>query len=454
MFSRSILLKFNQWAGQSNRKPLVLRGARQVGKTTAVDLWADQFDQYLYLNLELQEDRALFERELGFEERVESIFFYKNAIRDKGKTLLFIDEIQNAPQAVKELRYFYEKAGNIFVIAAGSLLESLIDRHISFPVGRVEYQVMRPLSFREFLEASDETQVIRIFDQIPMPNYAHERLLKLFHRFAFIGGMPEIVKVYLDTRDLNRLKPVYESLIVSCLDDVEKYASNQTQSAVLRHIIRNAFFKAGSRITFQGFGKSNYRSREMSEAFAVLEKAMLLHLIYPTTHTQPPLLADRKRSPKLQLLDTGLVNYFAGLQKDLFQSADLNNVYKGKIAEHIVGQELLAVNTSVLHGLHFWVREKKQSNAEVDFIVPFGDYLIPIEVKSGAAGRLRSLHQFIDQAPHPYAVRFYSEEVCIDTVKTIGGKPFFLLNLPYYLVNRLDDYLDWFLNEVKKKSHK
>ena len=104
-----------------------------------MDLWADQFDQYLYLNLELQEDRALFERDLGFEERVESIFFYKNAIRDMGKTLLFIDEIQNAPQAVKELRYFYEKAGNIFVIAAGSLLESLIDRHISFPVGRVEY---------------------------------------------------------------------------------------------------------------------------------------------------------------------------------------------------------------------------------------------------------------------------------------------------------------------------
>jgi len=453
MFSRSILVKFDQWAGQSDRKPLVLRGARQVGKTTAVDLWADKFDQYLYLNMELPEDRALFERKLGFEDRVESIFFYKNATRDVRKTLLFIDEIQNAPQAVTELRYFYEKARNIFVIAAGSLLESLMDRHISFPVGRVEYQVMRPLSFREFLEASDETQAIRIFDQIPMQSYAHEKLLKLFHRFALIGGMPEIVKVYLDTRDLNRLKPVYESLIVSYLDDVEKYASNQTQSAVLRHIIRNAFFEAGSRITFQGFGRSNYRSREMSEAFAVLEKAMLLNLIYPTTHAQLPALPDRKKSPKLQLLDTGLVNYFAGLQKDLFQSADLHEVQNGKIAEHIVGQELLAVNTSVLHGLHFWVREKKQSNAEVDFIMPFGDYVIPIEVKSGAAGRLRSLHQFIDQAPHPYAVRFYSEEVCIDTVKTIGGKPFFLLNLPYYLVSRLDYYLDWFLNEVKKKSH-
>ena len=186
---------------------------------------------------------------------------------------------------------------------------------------------------------------------------------------------------------------------------------------------------------------------------SVLEKAMLLHLIYPSTNTKPPLLADRKKSPKLQLLDTGLVNYFAGLQNDLFLSADLNSVYKGKIAEHIVGQELLALNTSVLHGINFWIREKKQSNAEVDFLVPFGDYLIPIEVKSGAAGRLRSLHQFIDQAPHNYAVRFYSKEVFIDTDKTIRGKPFFLLNLPYYLVNRLDDYLDWFFNEVKKKSH-
>jgi hypothetical protein len=450
MFSRSIISKFNQWAGQRDRKPLVLRGARQVGKTTAVDLWADQFDQYLYLNLELAEDKALFERKVGFEERVESIFFYKGAVRDGGKTLLFIDEIQNSPQAVAELRYFYEKAGRVFVIAAGSLLESLINRHISFPVGRVEYHVMRPLSFREFLEADDEPQAIRILDQIPMPSYAHDKLLRLFHRFAFIGGMPEIVKVYLDTRDLNRLKPIYESLLVSYLDDVEKYAATKAQSAVLRHIIRNAFLEAGSRITFQGFGKSNYRSREMSEAFAILEKAMLLNLIYPTTHTQPPALPNRKRSPKLQLLDTGLVNYFAGLQKDLFQSSDLHHVYKGKIAEHIVGQELLAENTSVLHGLHFWVREKKQSNAEVDFILPFGDYLIPIEVKSGAAGRLRSLHQFIDQAPHPYAVRFYSDEVFIDTVKTTAGKPFFLLNMPYYLIGKLDDYLAWFLSEVKK----
>ena len=116
-----------------------------------------------------------------------------------------------------------------------------------------------------------------------------------------------------------------------------------------------------------------------------------------------------------------------------------------------MGQELLAENTSVLHGLHFWVREKKQSNAEVDFILPFGDYLIPIEVKSGAAGRLRSLHQFIDQASHSYAVRFYSGEVCIDTVQTIAGKPFFLLNMPYYLVGKLDDYLAWFLTEVKKR---
>ena len=449
MFNRSIFKKFADWANQDEHKPLVLRGARQVGKTTAVHLWSDQLDQYACLNLELPEDRQFFEQNLSFEDRLEAIFFSKNLVRQKGKTLLFIDEIQNVPQAVTDLRYFYEKAKDLHVIAAGSLLESLIDRHISFPVGRVEYLIMRPLSFQEFLTATEENRTCETLQKIPVATFAHDQLIKSFHRFALIGGMPEIVKVYHETRDLAQLKPVYESLILAYLDDVEKYASNSSQANIIRHIIRNAFYEAGSRITFQGFGKSNYRSREMSEAFTILEKAMLLHLIYPTTDTCLPGIPDRKKSPKLQLLDTGLVNYFAGSQKDLLQTRNINHIFKGKIAEHIVGQELLTMQDSMLHGLQFWVREKKQSNAETDFILRHEDCLIPVEVKSGAVGRLRSLHQFMDQASHPYAVRIYGESLRIDPVKTIQGKPFYLLNLPYYLTGQLNDYVTWFIDETK-----
>jgi len=450
MFNRLIFKKFNNWINRDEHKPLVLRGARQVGKTTAVHLWSDHLDQYVYLNLELPEDQRIFEQKLSFDDRLEAIFFSKNIDRQKGKTLLFLDEIQNSPQAVAELRYFYEKAKDLYVIATGSLLESLINRHISFPVGRVEYLIMRPLSFQEFLIATEENKAYAELQNIPVASFTHNRLIELFYRFVLIGGMPEIVKVYHETPDITQLKSVYESLIIAYLDDVEKYASNSSQANIIRHIIHNAFYEAGSRIIFQGFGKSNYRSREMGEAFTILEKAMLIHLIYPTTDTLLPGIPDRKKSPKLQLLDTGLVNHFVGLQKELLQSRDLDHIFKGKIAEHIVGQELLTLDDSALHRLQFWVREKKQSNAEIDFIIRHEDWLIPIEVKSGAVGRLRSLHQFMDQASHPFAVRIYSDALRIDTVKTIQGKPFFLLNLPYYLAGKLDDYVSWFVDETKR----
>jgi predicted AAA+ superfamily ATPase len=187
----------------------------------------------------------------------------------------------------------------------------------------------------------------------------------------------------------------------------------------------------------------------MSEAFQLLEKTMFLRLIFPTTQTGLPVLEDRKKSPKLQLLDTGLVNYYAGIQKELFQSDDISQLYEGRIAEHVIGQELLALQSSSLHRINFWVREKRQSNAEVDFVMAHNEKLIPIEVKSGSTGRLRSLHRYIDLAPHNLAIRVYSGKVQIDNIQTINKKPFYLLNLPYFLVGELERYLDWFIKQVE-----
>ena len=202
------------------------------------------------------------------------------------------------------------------------------------------------------------------------------------------------------------------------------------------------FFEAGNRIKFQGFGNSNYKSREMGEALRILEKAMLLTLIYPSSSMTVPLQTNLKKSPKLQLLDTGMLNYFSGFQKELFGKQQIDTIYQGKIAEHIVGQELLATRGSPLHPLSFWTREKRQSNAEIDFLIQFNDLIIPIEVKSGPTGRLRSLHQFIDKAPHPYAVRIYSGELSVDRIQTINDKPCILLNLPFYLAGSITRYID------------
>ena len=447
MFDRIIIKELEKWANKTNRKPLVLRGARQVGKTTAVEIFSKQFDQYIYLNLEVSSEQKLFEMDYTIEELVQAIFFEKNKKKSKGKILLFIDEIQNSPKAVSMLRYFYESAKEYYVIAAGSLLESLIDRQISFPVGRVEYLYMKPLTFYEYITAAGDNSLLEVLDRIPCPDFAHEKLLKKFYQYALIGGMPEIVDIYYKTKNIIELNTIYESLLRSYLDDVEKYARNNTLALVIRHALESSFYSAGDRIHFEGFGRSRYRSREMSEALKTLEKAMLIYLMYPTTATNLPIEPDHRKSPRLHLIDTGLVNYFAGVQKELFGTQNLNSVYEGKIAEHIVGQELLGQSRTFTNKVQFWVREKKQSNAQIDYVVPFDNYVIPIEVKAGKAGRLRSLHEFIDRASHSYAVRVYSGRLKIDTINTIKGKKFFLLNLPFYLIGKLDSYLSYFLQE-------
>ncbi|TET52033.1 MAG: DUF4143 domain-containing protein [Actinomycetota bacterium] len=448
MFDRTIIKDLEKWANKTNRKPLVLRGARQVGKTTAVEIFSKQFDQYIYLNLEISSERKLFEMDYTIEELVRALFFEKNKKKSKGKTLIFIDEIQNSPKAVSMLRYFYESAKDYYVIAAGSLLESLIDRQISFPVGRVEYLYMKPLTFDEYIAAAGDNSLLEVLDQIPCPDFAHEKLLKKFYQYTLIGGMPEIVDIYYKTQNIIELNTIYESLLRLYLDDVEKYARNNTLALVIRHALESSFYSAANRIRFEGFGRSRHRSREMSEALKTLEKAMLVYLMYPTTATSLPIEPDHRKSPRLHLIDTGLVNYFAGVQKELFGTQNLNSVYEGKIAEHIVGQELLGQSKTFANKVQFWVREKKQSNAQVDYVVPFDNYVIPIEVKAGKDGRLRSLHEFIDRTSHTYAVRVYSGRLKIDTIHTIKGKKFFLLNLPFYLIGKLDSYLSWFFTGV------
>ncbi len=236
-------------------------------------------------------------------------------------------------------------------------------------------------------------------------------------------------------------KAIYDGLVESYTGDVEKYAS-PAQVPYIRHIIANAFPEGGSKITFENFGNSSYRSREIKEAFETLEKTMLLKLVYPCTSVQLPPRPNLKRKPRLHVVDTGLMNHALGLMGELVFSENISDVYRGKIEEHIVGQELLASKFSVLHSIHFWVREKKESSAEVDYILPYRGKLIPIEVKSGHIGKLRSLHQFMDQAPHHIAVRVWQGEYSVEKAKTIAGTEFILLNLPFYLVHRVERELD------------
>ena len=452
MFHRLINKELEIWLVNPDRKPLVIRGARQVGKTTVINQFAQRFEQYIYLNLEIKEDKQPFLKYSNLEHLLQTIFFLKNQLLSKKEnTLIFIDEIQEVPEALNILRYFYEQEPTIKVIAAGSMLESIFDKKIHFPVGRIEYKVLRPVSFPEFLEALGEKAALEQLRKIPFQQFAHDKLIKLYHQYAIIGGMPEVVNNYVKHKDFTALNSIFDSLITSYLDDVEKYAKNDTQILHLRHVIRSSFSEAGKRIKFAGFGNSSYRSREMGECLRTLEKVLLLHLVYPNTSTTLPFLPDLKKSPRLQILDTGMLNHFVGIQKEILGSDDLSKIYQGTMIEHLTGQELLANQYNALSELFFWVKEKKESTAEVDFLISFEGKIIPIETKSGKTGTLKSLHLFMEAAPHNMAVRFYAGDVNITEVKTPQNKTFFLLSLPYYIVSQINAYLIWFQEQIQHK---
>lgn len=432
MIKRNIIKDLQDWSKQKKRKPLVLRGARQVGKTTLIDEFGKNFAIYLKLNLEEPEHIQLFETYQNMDTLLTGIFLVNGVERREAPTLLFIDEIQNSPRAVSLLRYFYEKTPELHVIAAGSLLESLIGRQISFPVGRVEYMAVHPCSFNEFLGAMEKTELQKAHRAGEIPDALHTTTLNLFNQYALVGGMPEIVANYACNKDILSLRKIYNSLLSGYQDDTEKYAPTGSMRHILRHILKTGWNFAAQRIKFERFGSSDYRSREVGEAFRLLEKAMLLEMVYPYSGYQAPVLPELKRSPKLLWLDTGIVNYVAGIQKEIFNTNDIADAWRGKVAEHIVGQELLSENSDFLTRRNFWVRNSHSSDAEVDYILQYDSQLIPVEVKSGHNSKLRSLHLFMDEVEHQIAIRIWSGKFSVDKVTTSKGKSFYLYNVPFY----------------------
>jgi hypothetical protein len=450
IFKRAIEENLETWRRNPNRKPLIISGARQVGKTTLIKEFAKSYSYQIVLNLEREQDADIFRHNMDVRSIVESLFLSANIpISAIGETLLFIDEIQESPSAIQMLRYFSEDHPRLNVIAAGSLLEFAMKRVKSFPGGRVEFLYMHPLNFIEYLEAVNHMPALEQLKKVPVEPYAHSVLLTLFNKYVIIGGMPEITGDYLETGSMTELPAVYEGIWVTYSGDVEKYASNDTERKLMKHIMVTAPHYVDQRIRFQNFGQSNYRSREAGEAFRNLNDAKIIRLVYPTTDVDVPVKTDLRKSPRLQFLDTGLVNYKLGIQAGMISFPDLSHSYKGSIIPHVIMQELISLNKINDNNPHFWVREKKQSSAEVDMVFTYHDKVIPVEIKSGKEGTLRSLHQFMELCDHPYAVRMYAGKFGIIKTKTVGGKHFLLMNMPYYLGTMLPDYIAYFVENNK-----
>jgi len=441
MFSRKIIHYLIEWKNKKGRKPLVLRGARQVGKTTAVLMFGKKyFKNLIYLNLENIEHLRLFRGEISLDdfEKIIQIKFHQKIVPDE--TLVFIDEIQNSPSLMKLLRFFYEEKPNIHVIAAGSLFQAKIEREgFSLPVGRIEYAYVYPLDFFEYLEAREENELLNYlkfisFEDI-IPEAIHQEALKHFYEYTMIGGMPEVVKLYIEDRNTDKLKSIYSSLFTSYSEDVYKYSS-LANAKYLSYVLEQAPLFAGTTFTYEKFGGSNFRSREMNAAFDTLEKVMLIYQVQATKSKEIPLIGQRKRPKKLLYLDVGLVNYRMGVQEEFINLKDLNDFYRGRIAEQAVGQNMLAQFTNHIPVILYWAKGKREGSAEVDFCLQVKGAILGVEVKSGGTGRLKSLYSFADAVKNRQLVRIYSGHLKKEKVE-IGGKIYKLTSIPFYLIPRI-----------------
>lgn len=442
MFQRLALKALRQWAEKEGRKPLVLRGARQVGKTTLVKIFAEEFDVFIYLNLEEKVNADLFTMDVSFEDLLAGIYVKAGIKMENQRTLIFIDEIQNVPDAVKFLRYFYEKRPDLYVIAAGSLLESLVGNHISFPVGRVEYMALHPCTFTEFLGALGENILVEQIEQLEVPQSVHSYVMDLFKKYMIVGGLPEAVANYAKRKDWVSLNEIFNSLLSGYKDDIEKYAQRPKEQDILRYILNYGWGLAGQRFQFSKFCSSSYKSAEMGNAFRTLEKTLLLELVYPLISTSFPILPDLKRSPKLLWLDTGLVNYVAGMQESLLFTSDTDELWNGHIAEQVVGQELLGASFAFGVKRMFWVRDARNSQAEVDFVYKYKSHLIPVEVKTGDNSKLRSLHQYMDESQEDIALRLWNGSLTSDLIRLPSGKQYTLYNMPFYYAGQLETFFN------------
>lgn len=441
MFPRRIISHMIEWKNKKGRKPLVLRGARQVGKTSAVFMFGKRyFKDLVYLNLENIEHLRLFREEISLEdfEKIIQIKFHQRIVPDD--TLVFIDEIQNSPSLIKLLRFFYEEKPTIHVIAASSLFQAKIEREgFSLPVGRVEFAYVHPLDFFEYLEAQDEAELLNLLKSISfgeeIPGAIHQEALRHFYEYTMIGGMPEVVKVYIENRNVDTINSIYSSLFTSYAEDVYKYSS-LANAKYLRYVIEQSPLFAGTTITYEKFGGSNFRSREMIAAFDTLEKVMLVYQLQATKSKEIPLIRQRKRPKKILFLDVGLVNHRMGIQEEYINLKDLNDFYRGRIAEQIVGQNMLSQFTDHIPVIMYWAKGKSEGAAEVDFCFQREGTVLGIEVKSGGAGRLRSLFSFAEEVQNHRLVRIYNGHLRKERV-TIGGRIYSLTSIPFYLTPRI-----------------
>ena len=453
---RDIIQYFIEWKNRKDRKPLVVLGARQVGKTHAIEAFGSEFfDNYLKINLEEKPELCRL-----FENNSTNLILSKLSILFgvdifEGKTLLFFDEIQACPKAFVFLRYLYEQAPNLHVVAAGSLLDHTLNEiRYSMPVGRVEFCYMYPLTFKEFLNAIGQSRLVGYIEKFDFStNFSpviHQKLLEYIRFFYFIGGMPEAVSLYAQKGNLSNVERIHSNIITSLRYDFAKYGTKKQQEHMLS-VLNYSALNPCRKVKYVKVDP-NTRSQNLKEAFIKLETSRIVNLVRHTGSSKVPIGEHVDANIfKPLFLDIGLANHLAAIQ--LVDVEKLITANEGGLAEQFIGQEIIAMSKPYIDAKPFyWTREEKNSNAEIDYIFQHANTLYPIEVKAGKSGTLRSLHVYLFEKKLKTGIRFNADlptignfQVSLNLKEASSPLNYKLISLPLYLVSevyRLIDTLD------------
>jgi predicted AAA+ superfamily ATPase len=401
------------WKNAKKRKPLLLRGARQVGKSSAVRELGKGFDNFLEINFENKDfagAKKVFERHSNPRRICDELSaLYEHPII-AGQTLLFLDEIQSCTDAISSLRYFYEQMPELHVIAAGSLLEFALQKIPSYAVGRVRSIYMYPFSFAEFLMATKRTMLLEKLNaatpQNPLPEEIHKTLKELFLRFVVIGGMPEVVSEYAAGGSLLDCQNIMDELTETLFYDFAKY-KHRVPATRLEEVFSAVIAQTGQKFTYSKAATAA-NQLQIRESVELLKMA---GLVYSATHSSAnglPLAAETNpRYQKLMIFDTGIYQRFLRLDlTNLLLDEKLEQINKGALAEMFVGTELVkAQNNRLPAALYYWQREKAGSTAEVDYLIQQEQNIVPIEIKAGTKGAMQSMFLFLSEKRQPFGIR-------------------------------------------------
>jgi predicted AAA+ superfamily ATPase len=422
---RTIDKELIRWKQGKNRKVLLLRGARQVGKTYSIRKLGHGFKNFIEVNFEeTPEVKTFFKESLNPHELKGKLSIYFDASIKAGETLLFFDEIQACPDALKSLRFFYEKMPELHVAAAGSLLEFALQEIPSFGVGRIKSLFMYPMTFSEYLIAAGEQRlenaIRKASPKNPLSPVIHEKILDKLKIFQLLGGMPEVVETYLLERDLLLCQEVIDEILTTVKDDFAKY-KKKFPAILLEEVFNSIVYQSGSKFKYSNI--SNGKTQGYKDALDLLVKAGLAYKVYHTAARGVPMGAQiNEKKFKVLILDTGIYQRVLGLDLSAYMISDFGSlINRGNLTELFVGLELIAHGSPRLHPeLYYWHREARSSNAEVDYVIAKKGKVVPVEVKAGTRGQMQSMFIFLSERNLDEGLRISGENFAVyDKIKTI-----------------------------------